>query len=142
MGIKQKSFLEALNNKGDISNLITFAIMCAVLVVEIFVLEPEDRKYNLLLAFGLFGFAGGFTNWLAIKMLFERVCGLPGSGIIPMRFKEIREVVKDTILKGFFNDEFLEYYLHRRVPAMLESMGIEDQLVAMINSPEFDKNLN
>jgi len=142
MGIKQKSFLEALNNKGDISNLITFAIMCAGLVVEIFVLEPEDRKYNLLLAFGLFGFAGGFTNWLAIKMLFERVCGLPGSGIIPMRFKEIREVVKDTILKGFFNDEFLEYYLHRRVPAMLESMGIEDQLVAMINSPEFDKNLN
>ena len=39
---------------------------------------PETSKYNFVLAFGLFGFAGGFTNWLAIKMLFERVCGLPG----------------------------------------------------------------
>lgn len=28
---------------------------------------------KFLLALGLFGFAGGVTNWLAVKMLFDRV---------------------------------------------------------------------
>jgi hypothetical protein len=33
---------------------------------------------RLVLAFGLFGFAGGITNWLAVKMLFDKVPGLMG----------------------------------------------------------------
>lgn len=121
MGIKEKTGLEAWNNKGDISNVITFLIMCVGLILEIFVFTTEEeRLYNFVFAFGLFGFAGGFTNWLAIKMLFEDVCGLPGSGIIPKRFKEIRGVVKDTMMMMFFNDEFLDFYLGKRVPEMIE----------------------
>ena len=82
------------------------------------------RSTNYVLSVGLFGFAGGITNWLAIKMLFDRipgtrpgceirsciytcsmstiwlhihiyaVVGLTGSGVIPRRFKEIRNTVK------------------------------------------------
>ena len=57
--------------------------------------------YQYILAFGLFGFAGGITNWLAIKMLFDKIPGLYGSGIIEDRFVEIRETVKGT--KRIFN---------------------------------------
>ena len=50
-------------------------------------LPPTPRlTYWLLLC------SAGITNWLAVKMLFDRICNLPGSGVIPMRFKEIREV--------------------------------------------------
>lgn len=40
-----------------------------------------------LMAFGLFGFAGGATNWIAIVMLFDEIPGVFGSGIIPKQFK-------------------------------------------------------
>ena len=52
---------------------------------------PLQEAARYILAAGLFGFAGGITNWIAIKMLFDRICNLPGSGVIPMRFKEIRQ---------------------------------------------------
>lgn len=51
-----------------------------------------------ILAFGLFGFAGGVTNWLAITMLFEEVPGLYGSGIIPKQFKQIKATLKLMIM--------------------------------------------
>lgn len=44
----------------------------------------------------MFGFSGGITNWLAIKMLFDRVPFLIGSGVITKQFKEIRQTVMDT----------------------------------------------
>jgi hypothetical protein len=62
--------------KGNISNMITFAILIVGLVLRALYdrntsnkLGAEVGKY--FLAFGLFGFAGGVTNWLAVKMLFE-----------------------------------------------------------------------
>ena len=39
-----------------------------------------------LLNTGLFALSGAITNWLAIYMLFERVPGLYGSGVIPLHF--------------------------------------------------------
>ena len=42
---------------------------------------------QLGMAFGLFGFAGGATNWIAIVMLFDEIPGVFGSGIIPKQFK-------------------------------------------------------
>lgn len=46
--------------------------MCVGVVL---VSHPETSGVGeWVLAFGLFGFAGGFTNWLAVKMLFDQVC--------------------------------------------------------------------
>jgi hypothetical protein len=59
-------------------------------------LPPSCTRY--ILAFGLFGFAGGVTNWLAITMLFEEVPGLYGSGIIPKQFKQIKATLKLMIM--------------------------------------------
>lgn len=44
------------------------------------------------MSFGLFGLAGGVTNWVAVYMLFEKVPYLFGSGVIPVRYVEIRSV--------------------------------------------------
>lgn len=77
-------------------------------------------------------------NWLAIKMLFERVCGLPGSGVIPARFKEIRRVVKETIMKAFFDDVFLQRYMETRIPVMLKGLDLGAKIQNMVSKPEFD----
>ena len=34
--------------------------------------------FKLIRAFGLFGFAGGMTNWLAIRMMFDKIPFLVG----------------------------------------------------------------
>lgn len=49
--------------------------------------SPDSTFIKYLLAFGLFGFAGGMTNWLAVKMLFDKIPFIVGSGVIPRQFK-------------------------------------------------------
>ncbi len=45
-----------------------------------------------------------------------------------MRFREIRKVVKNTIMKAFFDDQFLEDYLERRLPLLIaDSMMMGDK---------------
>jgi uncharacterized membrane protein YheB (UPF0754 family) len=67
---------------------------------------------------------GGFTNWLAIKMLFDKVPGLYGSGVIPMRFKEIRETVKNVIMKTFFDEQYLESYFATKSSQFLAGLNL------------------
>ena len=50
------------------------------------------------MSFGLFGLAGGVTNWVAVYMLFEKVPYLYGSGVIPTRYVEIRSVFRLRLL--------------------------------------------
>lgn len=79
------------------SNACTFALMLVGVFMKSF--GDAGPYTRWVLAAGVFGFAGGITNWLAVHMLFERVPGLYGSGVIPLRFVEIRETVKDTMMK-------------------------------------------
>lgn len=72
--------------------------------------------------------AGGITNWLAVKMLFDRVCHLPGSGVIPMRFKQIREVVKNTIMRTFFDGPYLEQYINTKMGSIAENLDLGSKL--------------
>ncbi|MDP5252596.1 MULTISPECIES: DUF445 domain-containing protein [unclassified Vibrio] len=57
---------------------------------------------------GLFAFSGAVTNWLAIHMLFEKVPGLYGSGVILTRFEEFKTAIKTLLMEQFFNQEQLE----------------------------------
>ncbi len=95
-----------------------------------------------VLAMGLFGFAGGITNWLAVQMLFDRVCGLPGSGVIPRRFREIRQVVKDTIMRTFFDGPYLQQYMDAKMESLTASADLGPKLAAVLESPEVDKILD
>mmetsp|Transcript_34315 Transcript_34315/g.55703 ORF Transcript_34315/g.55703 Transcript_34315/m.55703 type:complete len:313 (-) Transcript_34315:73-1011(-) len=146
--IEEPTFTEVWCEKGFISNVITFAILIIGLLMRIG--SSENNTFaRYVLTFGLFGFSGGVTNWLAVKMLFDKIPFLYGSGVIPRRFKEIREAVKKTIMTAFFNPEFLKKYLANQIEEFeleglikktmeSESMGklIDEQLNNAFNSDE------
>ncbi|MEM7232458.1 MAG: hypothetical protein AAF517_09805, partial [Planctomycetota bacterium] len=92
-------------DKGTFSNLAS----AGTLVTSYFL--PESEARSVLLSAGMFAFSGGVTNSLAVKMLFDRVPGLIGSGVIQNRFKEIRQEIKDLILTQFFSEGDLRQFL-------------------------------
>jgi hypothetical protein len=68
------------NSLPSAANLTTFIIMIFGILLQIFF--GKAYLIKLILAFGLFGFAGCITNWLAVKMLFYHIPCLWGSGVI------------------------------------------------------------
>ena len=66
---------------------------------------------NYLTNIGLFALSGSFTNWLAIHMLFEKVPGFYGSGVIPNRFEEFKTGIRTLIMDQFFTEENIEKFL-------------------------------
>ncbi len=97
-------------DKGTASNVISTCILTLGLLLD------HGPAQAWILSIGLFAFSGGITNWLAVKMLFDRIPGLIGSGVIPARFREIRRKVKDLILEHFFDEEYLRRFFaeHRK----------------------------
>lgn len=136
--------------KGFLSNTATFCVMLAGAVMRAFADDEslpmaeatrgalEDMS-RWVLSFGVFGFAGGITNWLAVKMLFDRVPGLYGSGVIPLRFREIREAVKDTMLRTFFDREYLERYLSAKLEALADGPDLAPALDRALSAPEVEE---
>jgi len=61
---------------------------------------------------GLFALSGGITNWLAVHMLFERVPGIYGSGVIPLRFEEFKLGIRQLIMEQFFHKADFEEFFH------------------------------
>lgn len=61
---------------------------------------------------GLFALSGGITNWLAVHMLFERVPGLYGSGVIQIRFEDFKIGIRNLIMDQFFDHSDLESFFH------------------------------
>lgn len=60
---------------------------------------------------GLFALSGALTNWLAVHMLFEKVPGLYGSGVIPTRFEDFKRGIHELIMQQFFTRENMERLL-------------------------------
>ena len=85
-------------NKSLVTNLV--ALICAV--VGYFLDEPFREP---VLNVGLFAFSGALTNWLAIHMLFEKVPGFYGSGVIPARFEDFKGGIHQLIMRQFFTME-------------------------------------
>ena len=64
---------------------------------------------------GLFSLSGGLTNWLAIHMLFEKVPFLYGSGVIPDRFEDFKQGIRELILTEFFSLSSINNFLENKV---------------------------
>ena len=88
-------------NKSIITNLI--ALICTVVG---FILEN-----HIVYTVGLFALSGAVTNWLAVHMLFEKVPGLYGSGVIPARFEEFKLAIRHLMMEQFFTQENIERFL-------------------------------
>ena len=83
---------------------------------------------------GLYSFSGAITNWLAIHMLFEKVPGLYGSGIITERFGEFKQAIRNLIMNQFFTKENFEKFMSQNSSQLL---SIEKETI--MESIDFDK---
>lgn len=86
-------------SKSLATNLVAAAIVIVALLL------PEGPVRRPLLYMGLFALSGALTNWIAIHMLFERVPGFYGSGIVPARFEEFKAGIRTLILDNYFTEE-------------------------------------
>ena len=91
-------------NKSLVTNLIALLITLS----GYFFVQP------IVFSVGVFALSGAFTNWLAVHMLFEKVPGLYGSGIIPARFEEFKLGIRQLIMEQFFTQENIQRFLSFR----------------------------
>lgn len=89
--------------KSLLANLIAVTLVGVGLI-----LTDPHRTY--VLNTGLFALSGALTNWLAIHMLFEKVPGFYGSGVIPLRFEEFKTAIRSLIMEQFFSNDSLERF--------------------------------
>ena len=127
--------------KGTLSNAVSFCVLAAGLVLTTRVdATSAPLLYTLgpwMLVVGLFGFAGGITNWLAVKMLFDRVPLLYGSGVVPARFRQIRQTIKNLIMTHFFDEEYLRRFYEEN-EELFPTADLEAKLVTLLRSEEAD----
>ncbi|WP_394205689.1 DUF445 domain-containing protein [Shewanella waksmanii] len=88
-------------NKSVITNVIAAGLIAIGYALQ----QP------IVLSIGLFAFSGALTNWLAVHMLFEKVPGLYGSGVIPARFEQFKQAIADLMMEQFFTHENIDRFL-------------------------------
>jgi len=94
-------------------------------------------KSTLVLTIGMFALSGAITNWLAIHMLFEKVPGLYGSGVIPARFEDFKTGIRDLMMKQFFTEENIERLLSQ-VDGHTPDLHLAPVIEKVDLSPSFD----
>ncbi len=88
--------------------LLTNLVALIIVIIGLFI---TGEYQPFILNTGLFALSGAFTNWLAVHMLFEKVPGFYGSGVIPARFEEFKHAIKTLIMEQFFTPENIEQFL-------------------------------
>ncbi|CCN81079.1 conserved hypothetical protein [Vibrio nigripulchritudo SFn27] len=125
-------------NKSFVTNVLALALLAAG-----YFLENQIALYA-----GMFAFSGAITNWLAVHMLFEKVPGLYGSGVIPARFEEFKSAIKHLMMVEFFTNENIDRFLNKEMSGgqtlelqpVIESIDFEptfDSLVEVIANSQF-----
>ncbi len=116
-------------DKSLITNLVALLLVFAGLMVS-----PPQQSY--VLNTGLFALSGGITNWLAIHMLFEKVPGFYGSGVIPLRFEEFKLAIRKLIMDQFFNKTNLDKFFQ---DATEIADRLEVEIIASIDRLDLDQ---
>lgn len=105
-------------NKSLVTNLLASGLIIAG--------YTADAYNEQLLNTGFYALSGAITNWLAIHMLFEKVPGLYGSGIIPNRFEDFKAGIKNMMMDQFFTAENIERFLNAEASEHLDFSRILD----------------
>lgn len=118
-------------------NILTQVICLIIIAIGYFFKQP------LIVSVGLFAFSGGITNWLAIYMLFEKVPGLYGSGVVPAHFQEFKRGIHYLMMEQFFTKENIERFLKGDMAHPIRPHVPFDDVIAMINFEQaFDALVN
>lgn len=114
-------------NKSLLTNIIALALLAG----------GYQTDNQIAFYAGLFAFSGAITNWLAIHMLFEKVPGLYGSGVIPARFEEFKAAIKNLMMEQFFTQENIDKFLNKEM-AGGKSLNLEPVIEKIDFNPTFD----
>ena len=63
-----------------------------------------------LKSIGIFALSGGLTNWIAVHMLFEKIPGFYGSGVIVVKFKAFKTAIHNLIMTEFFDSRYISSF--------------------------------
>ncbi len=96
---------------------------------------------HIILYCGLFAFSGALTNWLAIYMLFEKVPGLYGSGVIPARFEAFKLAIKNLMMEQFFTQQNISRFLNQDTDQST-SLDMQPIIRKIDFAPTFDSLLD
>ena len=96
-------------------------LLAAALVLLSFALPQPWQA--LMLSTGLFALSGALTNWLAVHMLFERVPGLYGSGVITLHFEEFKAGILRMVHEELFSKDKVERLLAARSESGADASG-------------------
>lgn len=128
-------------NKSQLTNFLSVLVLIGGIVIE----------NNIVVMVGLFALSGALTNWLAVHMLFEKVPGLVGSGVIPARFEEFKATIKQLMMEQFFNQENIDRFVanstdnsHFNLQPVIEKVDLSpayDRLVDVIMNSSFGSML-
>jgi len=109
-------------NKSFLTNLI------AALVFVITYFSPEFFGKKETVQASLFALSGALTNWLAIHMLFEKIPGFYGSGIIALRFEQFKAGIRSLIMENFFTRENFTKVTQETLPHKIEPELVMKQI--------------
>ena len=112
-------------NKSLLTNLIA-----ALILVAGYLLPHATIK-----AIGMFAISGAITNWIAVHMLFEKVPGFYGSGVIPLHFDEFRNGIRKLMMEQFFTEDNISRFLSR---SEHDRIDLSEVIESMDLSPTFD----
>ncbi len=115
-------------DKSVLTNLIALALVLAGLLPS----PAAPWLQNM----GLFALSGSVTNWLAIHMLFERVPGFYGSGVVPLHFEEFKHGIRKLIMQQFFSPENIEKFLHHSGGL---TRSLDARILKLIDTLDLDK---
>ncbi|MGD8172108.1 DUF445 domain-containing protein [Vibrio sp. TRT 21S02] len=114
-------------NKSLLTNVIALALLAG----------GYTTGHEIAFYAGLFAFSGAITNWLAIHMLFEKVPGLYGSGVIPARFEDFKLAIKTLMMEQFFTRENIDKFLNKEM-AGTPTLNLEPVIENIDFNPTFD----
>ncbi len=113
-------------DKSAVTNLLALAIM----------LTGYGMHSDVLFNIGLFAVSGAITNWLAVHMLFEKVPGLYGSGVIPARFEQFKQAISELMMEQFFSEANIDRFLSTRSDK--QSLDLSGVIGKVDLAPAFD----
>ncbi len=112
----------------------TVPTLVSILLFGLSYVVPEPFN-DVIKNIGLFAFSGAVTNWLAVHMLFEKVPGLYGSGVIPARFEELKSGLLVLVKENLFKAENVQ----RAFDKDQSSSGLSLDFEPLVESFDLDK---
>lgn len=114
-------------------SLVTNLVALGLVILGVILPAPAAAWF---LSIGLFALSGSVTNWLAIHMLFERVPGFYGSGVVPLHFEDFKQGIRRLIMQQFFSPENIEKFLQQS-GSMTKSLDVE--ILKLIDKLDLEK---